>query len=243
MKKLIVAFSLFMCSPALAKPAEVVTKAVASSAKVGVGGIVGGSAVAASVYSTGTLFLSNDHVCQWTRGKALFSQAPNYVNALNTTSISLTFADGETVKGRVVYTSNSTNPVRPSVVPDDLCLIYVDRSYPSAALSATDAEIGEEVFSVGAPHGWFPHIAGGYVGGYLEQKSAYVGSASLMIGEGSSGGGIFNKVSGELIGIAFAIEPAADNVPAPLQAYYVPVSRAQRFLSKYKTFLKNKENK
>jgi S1-C subfamily serine protease len=147
----------------------------------------------------------------------------------------LHFADGSSALGKVAYLSNSTNPFKKSVVSDDLCLIYVDKKIKPSTLSQQDSDIGEEVFSVGAPHGLFPHIAGGYVGAYFHnvQQNAYVGSASLVIGEGSSGGGIFNKATGELIGIAFAIEPVKDDVPAPLLAYYVPISKAQAFIEMY----------
>lgn len=224
-----------------AKPAESVRNAIASAAKVSIGGIVSGSAVAIKSYGSGTLFLSNDHVCQWSRGKALFAETPNYVGALNSVATSLIVSDGQTLKGRVVYVSNHTNPVRPSVVADDLCLIYVEKSISVAVASPEDAEVGEEVFSVGAPHGWFPHIAGGYVGGYAKDRASYIGSASLVVGEGSSGGGLFEKVSGNLVGVVFAIEPVVDSVPAPLQTYYVPVSRVKHFINKYEMLGKKKK--
>lgn len=243
MNKLLIALSLLVSNFAWAKPAETIRNALSVSARVSVGNLVGGSAVAAMPYKQGTLFLSNDHVCQWSRGKALLGQTPSYISALNAVSVSLTFVNGEVIKGKVVYVSNSTNPVKASIVSDDLCLIYVEKALPYATLSAQDAEIGEEVFSVGAPHGWFPHVAGGYVGGYLHQKELYIGSASLMIGEGSSGGGVFAKTGGELIGVAFAIEPAVKDIPVPLQAYYVPVSRVQNFLAKYQAATKKKEKK
>jgi serine protease Do len=75
------------------------------------------------------------------------------------------------------------------------------------AFSNTDAEPGQEVFTVGYPLGWGPAIAFGRVGNpnvFLPTVDTRLLQADVSVCNGNSGGGLFDS-TGELVGIMHAV--------------------------------------
>lgn len=245
LKTLIFLLCLLFSQVALADINPVVKSTLKASAKVYVGekSIIIASAIAIDHFNSGTIFVTNDHVCQWTRGKSILGMDPNYSKKLNSIPIFVRQAYGGKMKAKVVYTSQITNPKleKESRFKDDLCLLYVSGDSPFVELGE-DPETGEEVLSISSPHGFFPLITSGYVGGYLEDYT--LGTASINLGKGSSGSGIFDSKTGILKGVVFAIHPVSENEIAALFTLFVPVSHVSDFLKNYKQFIEEqKEDK
>jgi len=112
-------------------------------------------------------------------------------------------------------------------------------SLPSVArFSDSDAEAGQEVFTVGYPLGWGPAIVFGRVGNpgvFLPTVDTRLLQADLSVCSGNSGGGLFNS-TGELVGVMHAIiqtelgKEALANERCSRFAFAVPMPLARRIV-------------
>ncbi len=88
-------------------------------------------------------------------------------------------------------------------------LLPSDGLWPKAhvTLSDLEANLGEEVFTVGYPLGWGPAISFGRVGNpntFLRTVNSRLVQIDLSACSGNSGGGVFNR-QGQLMGLVHAI--------------------------------------
>ena len=191
-----------------------------------------GSAFAFSTRDDGTLFATNDHVCQATRGKGIFKKSSSR-RPLNTIKPVVIDSEGNKFAATVVKTSNLHSRTKDNPGPD-LCLLWVAKTdLPVGVLSKGDPEVGEEIFSVSGPLGIFPVIHQGFVGPTLsfpqEEEHLPARVASLTVTHGSSGGAVFNS-EGQIVGVVFAFIPGEDSVGVAL---FVPVSQLHSFVGEY----------
>jgi S1-C subfamily serine protease len=189
-----------------------------------------GFAIKANPITKTTLVATNDHVCQGSRGTDDKDNI-QLKNKLNTQRIEVRTSNGKSLQGVVVLTTN-VNYNSESLIGNDLCLIEVYGLLPTVALNDEGAVLGEEVFAVGAPQGWFPIVSRGYTSStFIDDKGNLIQVFSLPIDRGSSGGAIFNN-DGKVVGVVFAKDAEADDASIVI-AFGVPVSYLKRLLHEY----------
>lgn len=231
--KLIYAALLLFSTAAFAKTHPAIEKAILASVQVTVKkqGQGSGFAFYRDEKRGRTLIASNDHVCQLTRGRIYLINEVNYDVRLNTFPMQVEQANGETYQARVAYTSNGHRASKKDR-RDDLCIIEIKEEIPLVELGE-EAELGEFVFSVSGPRGYFPLVHRGYAASkYLYENSNPIQAFSLYVTSGSSGGGIFDT-KGNVVGVIFAIVPTVENLPIPLLTYGVPVQHLKKFKKRY----------
>ena len=233
-KQLLVLLSLLVSFPIYAKPASVVKKAIGSSVMIVVKDQGSGSGFAVSQQGDQTLIMTNDHVCQMTRGKVSLSHKVDYSSKLNTLEIEAVDSNYNVYKGRVVKTSN-VHLLKKGEKGSDLCLISIEGRLPIAQFSSEGLEIGDKIFSVGAPQGIYPLVNEGFVGAtYLDEDNLKeVRITSLLLWSGSSGSAAYSSETGLVVGVVFAILPVSEKIEVPIVTLIVPGDQAKAFLNNY----------
>ena len=227
MKYLVCFFFLLFSSLSFAQVNGAVLNSISSSFKVMIPKArTSGSGVAIFQRDDKTLIMTNDHVCQATRGHLFWTSEIDESEKLGRFNIVVRSSKGRVYKAKIVKTSGvslaSSNP------GPDLCILEIKADFPYTKLANT--RIGEKVYSVSAPTGVFPMVHEGYIGPYqYDDELERVGTVTLGVTKGSSGGGIFNY-KGQVVGIIFAIMPIHEDTPGALFTYYVPAQEAYRFL-------------
>lgn len=213
--------------------------ALKASYQIDVPDVAYGSGFAVGHYQGGTLIITNDHVCQQTRGPGIFGKNSVFKRPLNTIKPVVINTEGSRWSASVIKTSGTSVPglSKPAA---DLCLLLVQKEkLPIALISKQSAEIGEEVFSVSGPLGFFPLIHQGFVGPLvnLEDKQLLEAQAvGLNITHGSSGGAVFNT-EGQVVGVIFALITDDESKVGGV-AVMIPKVQLDSFLQKY---LENKK--
>jgi len=203
---------------------------------------VSGSAVAVKQLENGTLLLTNDHVCQASRGLNPLTNQPRFNSKLNSRSLLIQNLN-ERIPARVVYAAN-LHLLKAPQKGSDLCLLFVGKKIPVTEFSSTELEPGDELIGVSAPGGFFPSISRGYLGTLVSSDNPTsqmesVLTTTVLANRGSSGSGIFND-RGELAGIVFAIVLDDEN-HGPVTTLAVPLVYVRKFLNNYLETLKNKD--
>jgi len=119
----------------------------------------------------------------------------------NADAVVIQFEDGETIPASVLSSSPST----------DLALLQLENMPPDpviAKLGNSDkAEVGDQIFVVGAPYGMGHTLTVGYISGKRKEKIMAGDAAEIeliqtdaAVNQGNSGGPMFN-LKGEVIGI------------------------------------------
>lgn len=210
--RFLVLFFLLFSSPVLAK--NLAPDLVKYTAKVYVSDITG-SAVAVLKGVGGTFWITNDHVCQSSRGTQVIKkqvgdhlfevkETIDYGSPLNSSKLILRLSDGRNIQASVVKTSDMNNPIiAKPFYPLDLCLLFTTEEVdaPNSDPKVLQPYVGQEVLGIGAAHGIFPSIHGGYMCANYGPRWY----SSAMLSPGSSGGGVFDKDTGHLVGISYAI--------------------------------------
>lgn len=235
-KQLLTLLCLLISFPAYGKPTPTVKNAVKAAALVVVKGQGSGSGFEVYQQDNLTLIMTNDHVCQMTRGKVFLSQKVDYSNKLNTLPIEVVDLNDKVHKGKVIKTSN-LHSLDKSHKGSDLCLVAIEGKLPGIAqFSDEPLEIGDKVFAVGAPHGIFPLVHEGYLGpGYVDDddNEKEVRVSSLLLWPGSSGSAVYDMDTGLVVGVVFAILPVEKDIDVPVVTIIVPGDQAKDFLDTY----------
>ena len=116
----------------------------------------------------------------------------DFVCTSNEKIVELEFGSGEKTNGVVVYAGNHSAPF------DDYAVIKPLESLKINGVKLVDyqAEVGEDLYTVGSPDGRPLHISSG-----LESNDSFYGrTASIPVFFGNSGGPVFNS-HGDVIGI------------------------------------------
>lgn len=233
---LLVLISLLVPTSLEAKQNSVIKTAMKSSLMVVVDQEGSGSGFAVYEQSNDkTLAVTNDHVCQLSRGRVFLTHEVDYSSKLNTKEIYVVDASGIKHKAKAVKAAN-LHLLKKGQKGSDLCLISVEGKLPVVKLSADDMEQGDKIFSVGAPYGIFPIVHEGFGGPTYEDNDGnekVVHITSLLIWPGSSGSAVFDYYTGEVVGVAFAILPASKKIEVPVVSLVVPVSQVSEFLNSY----------
>ena len=237
--KLLILLSLVISFPIYAKPTSVVKKAVKSSGMVFVKGVGSGSGFAVSQQGGRTLIMTNDHVCQMTRGVTSLSQSIDYSGKINTLEVEVMDSNEKIHKGKVVKTAN-LHLLKRGKKGSDLCLLSVEGVFAAlATFSEDEMEVGDKIFSVGAPHGIYPMVHEGYVGPIYnsdnddDSNKKEVRITTLLIWPGSSGSAVYDIDTGLVVGVAFAILPVSKSIEVPVMSIVVPGDQARDFLKTY----------
>lgn len=114
--------------------------------------------------------------------------ATNFHVLENISTAQFVFQDGSIYQGSATVVGLSPE--------DDIALVKIEKAGLSPAVPATLTQAGETVYAVGSPNGKRNTITAGTVEGFSED----IISATAVIAQGSSGGGLFNA-SGGLVGI------------------------------------------
>lgn len=187
-----------------------------------------------------TIIVTNDHVCQATRGKDKQGE-PLYDSNLNSVAIFARSTMNSRIEARVAYVSNMHKPSL--MTKDDLCIVEAKAELPLVSFSKRNyAQLGEKVFSVSAPRGFFPIVHDGRAGPLYSRSSKYteVQAFNLTVNTGSSGGAVFD-LAGKVVGVIFAMNLAENNIRVPVVAYVIPGYLAREFFERYKKRLKSKK--
>lgn len=238
---LLLVLSLVISNPIQAKSPNHVKKALKSAVKVIVpeSGTGSGFAIHYNKKKNRTLIMTNDHVCQGTRGKTAILGTVDYTTPINTNKIYIKTPKGKVYKGWIVKTSNLELAIDRTKV-SDLCLVSIKGKIPITRFQ-TKAEIGDKVFSIGNPKGYFPLIHEGYFGGVQKSEGhAPYRLATLNISFGSSGSAVWNIETGKVVGVAFAIFSTDKGNGIAIVALVVPSYQAIDFLL---TYLGDKDEK
>ena len=222
-----------------AKTSEVVKQTLQFSWMVEVVGVSTGSGVAVARIKEGTLIMTNDHVCQSSRGVNPLSGAVKHSSKLNSHPVFVNNLK-QRHPARVVKVSN-LEYLRPPKKGSDLCLLYVAKPLPVATFKEDGFESGDELFGIGAPSGFFPSIYQGYAGALITSKNpSSVENPSLFVSmyanHGSSGGGVFDT-KGRLGALTYAIVQDDQN-NSPVVTVTVPLIYMQQFLNDYLEYIK-----
>jgi Trypsin-like peptidase domain len=235
-------FSLLQSPLLYAKTNPLIRRAKESSVQVIVPEVGSGSGV--SVYNTKdySLIMTNDHVCQMTRGTIFLTSGINYSNPINTYRVIVKTFLGEELKGTVIKTAN-LHKLKEGQRKSDLCVIKIEHVVPAIEIDVSDLEIGDKVFNVSAPIGIFPVIFEGFVGPdrNVDENQHPARVLSVPINSGSSGSGVFSYDTGKIIGIAFAIITVEEGSHDAVVSLMVPAERVKSFLDA--TLLTLKDNK
>ena len=237
--KLLILLSLVISFPIYAKPLPSIKKAVKSSGMVFVKGVGSGSGFAVYQQGDRTLIMTNDHVCQMTRGVSSLSQEIDYSSKINTLEVEVLDSNDKVHKGRVVKTAN-LHLLKRGKKGSDLCLLSVEGTFTLAAFSKEDdMEVGNKIFSVGAPHGIYPMVHEGYVGPVYnsdnddDSNKKEVRITTLLVWPGSSGSAVYDFDTGLVVGVVYAILPVSKKVEVPVMSVMVPGNQARDFLNTY----------
>lgn len=228
---------IFLClclftGPLSAKPSPAIQNALNASWQV-VLQETSGSGVAVAHINKGTLVMTNDHICQASRGLNPLSREPKFNSKLNSTPISIRNLK-QKFQARVVRTSN-LHLLRPPQKGSDLCLLYVEAILPLAGFASNEFEPGDELITIGAPSGFFPSIHKGYAGAMISSPRSPILPTLFVTAYanyGSSGGGVFNE-EGKLGGIVFAIAQDDQN-NSPVVTHVIPLEQVLNFIEDYK---------
>lgn len=194
-----------------------------------------GSGVAVYQNENGSLIMTNDHVCQLTRGITMLSHETDKSKPINTLPIQVMNSRGDIFKAVVVKTSNLER-LKKGTQGSDLCIVEIKERVPTLEIDSSDQEIGSKVFNVSAPLGIFPVIFDGFLGPVESRRGGNMKSiqvVTLAINHGSSGSGVFSYENGKVVGIAFAIISADEGTNATVVALMVPGNQAKDFLNSY----------
>ena len=218
MKKYLILL-LLISSLSYSKPRPEIARALQSSVQIIIPEISMGSGVVYKHNGLATYILSNDHVCQSTRGLTLTNSLDKN-KPLNSVQLKVKGVDGKSYLGQVIKAGD------PKV---DLCIIMVKEVIYKAARFGSGLEVGDSIFLVSGPGGVFPMISSGYAGRtYPDKIMKDVRATTVSANHGSSGGGVFND-SGELVGIIFSIITDSDN-GSPIASFMVELKDIQEFL-------------
>lgn len=232
-KWLAIFLSLFLSFPALSKANQPIGNALRSSVMVVIKDYASGSGFAVAQENGKTLIMTNDHVCQASRGKDMLTDKDDYSSPLNTIEITIEDIYGKQYKAKVVKASN-LHLLKKKEKGSDLCLLEVDTKLQVVTFSGSEPLLGDRVFSVSAPKGIFPLVNEGFVGAAYEDRGLKeIRVTSIILSPGSSGGGVFDSETGEVVGVVFAIVPLLQDVPAAVATITVPVGQARQFLQDY----------
>jgi len=237
-KSIVLGLGLLFSVSALGSVEPFVRDAINSSAQVRVPQIGVASAVAIARANGRTYLLTNDHVCQMSRGDKSFfgfGLAP-----LNTHPVYIKTVKGKSVLAVVEVTTNATRNTGEmgNDVPD-LCLLSTAEYISPVLMSRDELELGSPIFSVSGPQGVFPIIHDGRVGEYSNSIIA----TNLAISPGSSGGGVFDKDTGFLIGLVSSVL-SDDQIHGSSVSYVVRGSVIDSFISRnLKRIIKRYESK
>lgn len=117
--------------------------------------------------------------------------ATNYHVVENASTAQFVFSDGSIYQGETTIIG-----LQPE---DDIAILKINSSYLTPAAISATYEKGDAVIAVGAPNGQRNTITAGFI----QDSNADILSTTAEIGQGSSGGGLFNK-EGKLIGMTSA---------------------------------------
>jgi S1-C subfamily serine protease len=234
--KLLILLSLIFSFPSYAKPTPAIKRGVAASVMVVVEGVGSGSGFAIARRENRTLIMTNDHVCQMTRGQTSLRRKVNYSSKINTLEIVVVDSNDHIHKGKVVKTSN-LHLLKEGQKGSDLCLLSVEGVFAAVAFSKEEMEVGDKVFSVGAPHGVYPMVHEGYVGPSYKSDSddnkKEVRITTLLVWPGSSGSAVYDYDTGLVVGVIYAIQPVDSKINVPVMSVLVPGDQARDFLRTY----------
>lgn len=204
------------------------------SYQVEVPNIAYGSGFAVGNYKNGSLFITNDHVCQNTRGPGLMKGTTFLRGPLNTMKPYVIDSKGSRWKASVIKTTG-VSVKKLSKPSSDLCLLFVDNlKVPFVTISKQVAEVGEEVFSISGPQGIFPMIHKGFIGPSIDTEDPNllpVQASSLDITHGSSGGAVFD-FEGKVVGVVFALLVEQETKVGSI-ALVIPKDQLELFLEGY----------
>jgi S1-C subfamily serine protease len=202
----------------------------------------GGTAVAIASDKNGTLFISNDHVCQLSRGKVILTGEIDFKSPLNTVPVIITKIETNHTEtdypAEVVYTTNVH--LRKRARQKDLCILFSpSKDFQIQQIDSNPVEVGENVINISNAFGSFPVISSGYIGGtYFMPDYTTVYSTTVKGGGGASGSGIFNIETGKLRGIIFvmlASEEKPNQYTSGSLMIFFPGSDVANFLNEYKS--------
>jgi len=215
----IILLSCLLSTAVFSKPIPKIQKSLDASVMIVIKDIGGGSGT--SVFydenRKKTIVVTNNHVCQLSRGA-------DAKGSLNKVPVLLVDAQGGNYKAKIVF-------VNPS--GDDLCLIETSARIPTATLAPVGVDIGTKVYTIGAPKGWFPIIYEGYAGTvYIDNGLVF----QVMVVQGtygSSGSGVYDFNTGEYVGTLFAMYTHDEKKEIPFFMMAVPVNSLRVLMQKY----------
>ena len=117
--------------------------------------------------------------------------ATNYHVIENASTAQFIFSDGSIYQGETTIIG-----LQPE---DDIAILKINSTYLTPAAISASCKKGDEVIAIGAPNGHRNTITAGVI----KNSSTDMLSTTAEIGQGSSGGGLFNK-EGKLIGMTSA---------------------------------------
>jgi len=174
-----------------------------------------------------TFVMTNDHVCQLSRGLTLYKEISK--KPLNTFTPTLVNKDGVRFQAKVLYTSDS----RKDVSRPDLCIIGTKNTIPTTTLGVQMSS-GSKVYSVGGPQGFFPFVDEGYFIDHYKNTEVNTDAYTLKAYFGSSGSGVFDYDTGKIVGIIFAMITYDDeSIKAPFITYAVPLTEIRSFIKEF----------
>jgi len=230
MKILLILLFLFFPENIFSDVSPTIKTTIEVSARVEVGNTLG-SAVAIGHFKEFTIWVSNDHVCQWSRGRD--GDLPKYNSDLNSVETYLTTLVNDSFEelfAVVAYTTNSTHPsnsTSKNKAENDLCFLLSFGTHPIAKFSDS-LEIGDKIISTSSLRGHFPFIVEGHIS---VPYNSNVGISSIKLDGGSSGSGLFDIDNASLKGIVFAVsksEMSGDGYV--LFTYFIPASIVRFYL-------------
>ncbi len=156
--------------------------------------------------NTGTTLLTNKHICQ----------------ASSNATYTITDYSGGKYEAKFVRYAPYA----------DLCLIHTDAVLRPVKLASEDATQFSHIVVIGAPHGMFPNVTEGYIGGYYnvdlggDTYTIHVRAqaTSVPIYPGNSGSPVWND-DGKVVGIMFAGHGSAEHI-----TMLIPVNEILSFL-------------
>lgn len=165
-----------------------------------------------------SIISTNNHVCQMTRGK-------NQKGALNKFKLEIIDTNGKKYNGLVVATNQKG---------DDLCLIEVDKKIATPIILAGEStKVGTKIHSIGAPQGWFPLIYEGYAGPIYMIEGILFQVFPIGGTYGSSGSGVYDSETGEMVAVVFAMQTHDDKLKIPFFIMAVPVGNLKILMQRY----------